>query len=108
MKGSAVRIRASALSICSGFLQERVSAVACLVTEGSSRGSDDACGRPWFVDLPNRAWLGENIASGYTSARAVFNGWIESPRHRANIMRRQFRRVGFAKVGLFYVAEFSS
>ena len=60
------------------------------------------------LDPTNRAWIGENIASGYTSARAVFNGWIESPRHRANIMRRQFRRVGFAKVGLFYVAEFSS
>ena len=68
----------------------------------------DACGRPWFVDLPNRAWLGENIASGYTSARSVFNGWIASPRHRANIMRPQFRRVGFAKVGAFYVAELSS
>jgi len=68
----------------------------------------DACGRPWFVMLPRRAWLGENIASGYTSARSVFNGWIESPKHRANLMRRQFRRVGFAQVGTFYVAEFSS
>jgi len=65
----------------------------------------DACGRPWFVDLPNRAWLGENIASGYTSARSVFNGWIASPRHRSNIMRPQLRRGGFAKGGAFYVAE---
>jgi uncharacterized protein YkwD len=68
----------------------------------------DACGRPWFVDLPRRAWLGENIASGYTSPTAVVEGWVESPRHRANITRRQFRRVGFARVGTFYVAEFSS
>jgi uncharacterized protein YkwD len=68
----------------------------------------DACGRPWFVDLPRRAWLGENIAFGYTSASAVVEGWIGSPNHRANIMRRQFRRVGFARVGTFYVAEFSS
>jgi hypothetical protein len=68
----------------------------------------DACGRPWFVDLPNRAWIGENIASGYTSARSVFDGWMASARHRANIMRPQFRRLGLAKVGPFYVAEFSS
>jgi uncharacterized protein YkwD len=68
----------------------------------------DACGRPWFVDLPRRAWLGENIASGYTSPTAVVEGWIESPRHRANIMRRQFKRVGVARVGTYYVAEFSS
>ena len=68
----------------------------------------DACGRPWFVDLPQRTWLGENIASGYPSASAVVEGWIGSPKHRAKIMRRQFRRVGFARVGTFYVAEFSS
>jgi uncharacterized protein YkwD len=68
----------------------------------------DACGRPWFVDLPTRAWLGENIASGYTSPAAVVEGWLESPNHRWNIMRRQFTRVGFARVGRFYVAEFSS
>jgi uncharacterized protein YkwD len=40
--------------------------------------------------------------------RAVFDGWIGSPRHRANIMRPQFRRVGLARQGTFYVAEFSS
>jgi uncharacterized protein YkwD len=68
----------------------------------------DACGRPWFLDLPRRAWLGENIASGYTSAAALVTGWLESPKHRGNIMRRQFTRVGFARVGTFYVAEFSS
>ena len=68
----------------------------------------DACGRPWFVDLPDRAWLGENIASGYRTTAAVAAGWIQSPEHRANIMRPQFTRVGFARVGKFYVAEFSS
>jgi uncharacterized protein YkwD len=68
----------------------------------------DACGRPWFVGLPRRAWLGENIASGYGSVRSVFYGWYDSPKHRANIMRREFSRVGFAHVGAVYVAEFSS
>lgn len=68
----------------------------------------DACGRPWLVGLPHRAWLGENIASGYGSLRSAFYGWYDSPKHRANIMRRQFTRVGFAHVGAIYVAEFSS
>jgi len=68
----------------------------------------DACGRPWDADLPSRPWLGENIASGYPTVRSVFNGWIDSPGHRANIMRPQFTRVGFARIGAFYVAEFSS
>jgi uncharacterized protein YkwD len=68
----------------------------------------DACGRPWFVGLPRRAWLGENIATGDMSARSVFYSWFDSPKHRANIMRRHFTRVGFAHVGGFYVAEFSS
>jgi uncharacterized protein YkwD len=68
----------------------------------------DACGRPWFAELPERPWLGENIASGYRSVPAVAEGWIESPKHRANILRRQFTRVGFARLGKFYVAEFSS
>ena len=68
----------------------------------------DACGRPWSAALPRRAWLGENIAFGYAAVRFVFAGWIGSPGHRANIMRRQFTRVGFARVGTFYVAEFSS
>ena len=68
----------------------------------------DACGRPWFAGLPEREWLGENIASGYTSAPAAVQGWVDSPPHRENIMRPEFRRVGFARVGKFYVAEFSS
>jgi uncharacterized protein YkwD len=68
----------------------------------------DACGRPWDAELPRRAWLGENIGSGYPSVRSVFTGWIDSPGHRANIMRPEFTRVGFARIGSLYVAEFSS
>ena len=68
----------------------------------------DACGRPWDAGLPRRAWLGENLGAGYTSTRAAFEGWLSSPKHRANMLRREFARVGFARAGVFYVAEFSS
>ncbi|KAF6258438.1 CAP domain-containing protein [Scenedesmus sp. NREL 46B-D3] len=33
-------------------------------------------------------WMGasENVAAGYTTAQSVFNGWLGSPGHRANIL----------------------
>lgn len=37
---------------------------------------------------------GENIAAGYTTARAVVDGWLKSPGHCANIMNPSFKEVG--------------
>jgi uncharacterized protein YkwD len=31
----------------------------------------------------------ENVAEGYTSAQSVFDGWMNSPGHRANILSDQ-------------------
>jgi uncharacterized protein YkwD len=45
--------------------------------------------------------VGENLAWGVGSAadaRAVVRGWLASPRHRANLLRRGFRRVGIASL----------
>ena len=46
----------------------------------------------------NRGWsLGENIAWGTGSlgtAGSIQRAWMESPGHRANILRRQFREIG--------------
>ncbi|XWW45299.1 CAP domain-containing protein [Fibrella sp. USSR17] len=44
---------------------------------------------------------GENIAAGYTTARAVVDGWLKSPGHCANIMNPSFKEVG---VGYAYSA----
>jgi uncharacterized protein YkwD len=49
---------------------------------------------------------GENIASGFTSARSVFRGWMNSPGHRRNIRSRLFNQVGFGKVGTYWVTNF--
>jgi uncharacterized protein YkwD len=41
--------------------------------------------------------VGENLAWGVGSAsdpQAVVRSWLASPRHRANLLRRGFRRVG--------------
>jgi uncharacterized protein YkwD len=41
------------------------------------------------------SWVGENIAVGFVSGRAVVNrGWMRSSGHRANILRRQYRLMG--------------
>jgi len=46
----------------------------------------------------NRSWsLGENIAWGTGSlatAAEIQRAWMESPGHKANILRRQFREIG--------------
>lgn len=40
---------------------------------------------------------GENVAMGYPSAEAMFNGWMNSPGHRANILG-DFTDIGIAFV----------
>jgi uncharacterized protein YkwD len=37
---------------------------------------------------------GENIAAGYTTTRAVVDGWLQSPGHCKNIMSANFKEVG--------------
>lgn len=43
---------------------------------------------------PGFGWWGENIAYGYGSQASVFNAWMNSPGHRANILRPQFTYMG--------------
>lgn len=38
---------------------------------------------------------GENVAAGYESPRSVTDGWISSPGHKANILNKKFKFVGF-------------
>jgi uncharacterized protein YkwD len=42
--------------------------------------------------------LGENLAWGsgsYARARSIVRMWLASPAHRANLLRRGYRRIGF-------------
>ncbi len=53
-------------------------------------------------------WVGENVAAGYSSGRAVVNGWMRSDGHRANLLNRRFRLEGLGAVsrdGTWYVAQ---
>jgi uncharacterized protein YkwD len=44
------------------------------------------------------ATIGENLADGYRSARAVVEGWMRSPGHRANVLGNSFQDVGLSIV----------
>jgi len=39
-------------------------------------------------------WLGENIAAGQSTADQVFQAWMNSPGHRANILSSKAREIG--------------
>ncbi|CAM5714639.1 Stress protein OS=Streptomyces tendae OX=1932 GN=F3L20_21625 PE=4 SV=1 [Streptomyces tendae] len=43
--------------------------------------------------------VGENIACGQRSAAEVVRGWMNSPGHRANILEREFTRIGVGFAG---------
>lgn len=54
------------------------------------------------------AWVavGENIAQGQTTDFQVFNDWMNSSGHRANILSASFVEIGVARVGNTWVQVF--
>ena len=53
------------------------------------------------------AW-GENIAKGYGSGAAVFNGWMASTGHRNNILSSNYSQMGLGYVaaGNYWCQQF--
>lgn len=47
----------------------------------------------------HNAYQGENIAAGYNSPENAMDGWMHSPGHRANILNKEFTKLG---VGYYY------
>lgn len=60
------------------------------------------------VTLAGYQWMavGENIALGYTSEKAVVDAWIASEDHCKNIMNGLFTDMGVARDGLYWTQEF--
>ncbi len=53
----------------------------------------------WFGDAGyNYDEAGENLAKGFTSTDAVVTAWLNSPEHKANLLRNSYQDVGFAVV----------
>lgn len=72
--------------------------------------SHDENGSPFTnrLNAVNYNWsaAGENIAQGYQSVQSVFNGWMNSSGHRANILNSRYVDVGFGWTGTFWTADF--
>lgn len=60
----------------------------------SHRGWDAALRKAGLTDDA----LGENVAYNYATPEAVMRGWMQSPGHRANILRPDFKRIGIGCV----------
>ncbi len=43
-------------------------------------------------------WVGENIAAGYPDVSSVFDGWMNSPGHKANILNANFQEMGLSHI----------
>ncbi len=53
----------------------------------------------WFADVGyNYDEAGENLAKNFSTTNGVMTAWIESPTHKANILKSSYQDVGFAVV----------
>lgn len=67
----------------------------------------------WRDYIPSeRKNRGENLASGYSSAKEILDAWVASPTHHKNLVSSDFSRVGFGICphgnGIWIVQHFSS
>ena len=51
---------------------------------------------------------GENIASGYATPQAVFQGWLNSSGHKTNIENARYKDVGFGVAGKYWTTDFAT
>jgi uncharacterized protein YkwD len=56
----------------------------------------------WFMQAGyNYKFAGENLAVGFFDSEEVYNAWLNSPSHKANILNPNYKEVGTAVVGGF-------
>jgi uncharacterized protein YkwD len=83
------------------------------LSEAAYRKAKDMFARQyWAHDAPDGTkpwkWLadvgysyevaGENLAKGFDNAGAIVRAWMESPTHKANLIKTEYTEVGFAAV----------
>lgn len=89
-------------------------AVDALLTTAAQAHSDDMVARAFYSHTSpdgsqpwdraaaagsERRTIGENIACGQRSPAEVVRGWMNSPGHRANILKPDFTHIGIGLVG---------
>ncbi len=75
-----------------------------------SHTGQDGTGAGVRIDIAGYKWrtYGENIAMGFSSEKAVMDGWLKSPGHCKNIMNPAFKEVGVAKSGSYWTQDFGT
>ena len=75
-----------------------------------SHTGSDGSGTGERITNAGYSWrfFGENIAEGYPSEKEVVKGWLGSPGHCANIMSKNYREMGAARVGDYWTQDFGS
>lgn len=72
-----------------------IRAKECILKYTHSRPVD----AKWSALLPSGyTWAGENLGIGYNDAHSVVKAWMESPKHRKNILNSNFNSIG---IGVF-------
>lgn len=65
-----------------------------------------------FGNVHRYRWLGENLATGFTSGRGACQGWMASAHHRANVLNPHFTLIGVGFAGsagtTYFVEDFGS
>ena len=68
-------------------------------------------GRKCFTAIDDAGYsyraAGENIAWGYSTAKEVVEGWMNSPGHKANILSSDYNRLGVGRSGTYWVQMFA-
>lgn len=75
-----------------------------------SHTGSDGSGTGERITNAGYSWrfFGENIAEGYPSEKEVVKGWLSSPGHCANIMSKNYKEMGAARVGDYWTQDFGS
>ena len=75
---------------------------------GSGLGLVHQALKPILTDC-HLSIVGENIAVGFPTGGAVVKAWMKSPAHRANILRRKYRRMAVGvyrdPLGVWWVSQ---
>lgn len=78
---------------------------------GATFSHTDSLGRTYDRRLRDCGYTGssgENVGYGTSSADAIFNLWMESPGHRANILNPSYRAVGIGRRTIYWTLDFGA
>ena len=97
------RRRAGLSTLRTDRVLERAASIKASRIEACGQFTHTPCGAPFTASFRAAGWrgetMGENIAYGQSylgTPRAIFEAWLASPDHRANLLRPSFRRHGLA------------